>query len=184
LIKINLLPVKRAVRKVKAPTDEALMQIGIGMVVVLIFIGACGYRWQMLSDEVETQKQVKVNKTKELDDLKKKVLEVEDFEKKKRLLEDKNRIIEQLRKNQSGPVKLLDHLSQSLDPLKVWLVSVEGDSQVTVSGKALTNDDIVEFIRNLQRTAYFSTVSLDESVQGIDDGVTIYSFRIKMTVKG
>jgi type IV pilus assembly protein PilN len=184
LIKINLLPIKRAVRKVKAPTDEALMQIVIGVGVVLVFIGACGYRWQMLSDEVETQKQVKVSKTKELDELKKKVLEVEDFEKKKRLLEDKNRIIEQLRKNQSGPVKLLDYLSQSLDPLKVWLVSVEGDNQVTVSGKALTNDDIVEFIRNLQRTAFFSTVNLDESVQGIDDGVTIYSFKIKMTVKG
>lgn len=184
MIKINLLPVKRAVRKAKAPVDEALMQIGIGVGVVLVFLGACGYRWQMLSDEVETQKQVQVSKTKELDDLKKKVLEVEDFERKKRLLEDKNRIIEQLRKNQSGPVKLLDYLSQSLDPLKVWLVSVEGDSQVTVSGKALTNDDIVEFIRNLQRTTYFSTVSLDESVQGTDDGVTIYSFRIKMTVKG
>jgi type IV pilus assembly protein PilN len=184
LIKINLLPIKRAVRKAKAPTDEGLMQIGIGVGVVLVFLGACAYRWQMLSDEVETQKQVQVRKTKELDDLKKKVLEVEDFEKKKRLLEDKNRIIEQLRKNQSGPVKLLDHLSQSLDPLKIWLVSVEGDSQVTVSGKALTNDDIVEFIRNLQRTTYFSTVSLDESVQGTDDGVTIYSFRIKMTVKG
>lgn len=184
MIKINLLPVKRAVKKAKAPTDEALMQIGIGVGIVLIFLGACGYRWQMLSDEVETQKQVQVSKTKELDDLKKKVLEVEDFEKKKRLLEDKNRIIEQLRKNQSGPVKLFDYLSQSLDPLKVWLVSVEGDSQVTVSGKALTNDDIVEFIRNLQRTTYFSTVSLDESVQGTDDGVTIYQFRIKMTVKG
>ncbi len=184
MIKINLLPVKRAARKVKAPTDEALMQIGIGVGIVLIFIGACGYRWQMLSDEVETQTQVKVSKTKELDDLKKKVLEVEDFENKKRLLEDKNRIIEQLRKNQSGPVRLLDYLSQSLDPLKVWLVNVEGDNQVTVSGNALTNDDIVEFIKNLQRTAYFSTVSLDESVQGVDDGVTIYSFRIKMTVKG
>jgi type IV pilus assembly protein PilN len=184
LIKINLLPVKRAAKKVKAPADEALMQIGIGVGIVLVFLVACGYRWQMLSDEVETQKQVKVSKIKELDDLKKKVLEVEDFEKKKRLLEDKNRIIEQLRKNQSGPVKLLDHLSQSLDPLKVWLVNVEGDSQVTVSGKALTNDDIVEFIKNLQRTAYFSTVSLDESVQGVDDGVTIYSFTIKMTVKG
>ena len=185
MIKINLLPVKRAViKKAKAPADEALMQIGIGVGIVLIFLAACGYRWQMLTDEIATQTQVKASKTKELVELKKKVLEVEDFERKKKLLEDKNQLIVQLRKNQSGPVKLLDYLSQSLDPLKVWLITVEGESQVTVSGKALTNDDIVEFIRNLQRTTYFSTVSLDESVQGTDDGVTIYSFRIKMTVKG
>ena len=184
MIKINLLPVKRAARKVKAPADDSLMQVGIGVGVILIFLGACGYRWQILTDEVAMQTQVKTTKAKELEELKKKVIEVEDFEKKKLQLEDKNRIIEQLRKNQSGPVKLLDHLSRSLDPLKIWLLSVDGDTQVTVSGKALTNDDIVEFIRNLQRTNYFSLVSLDESVQGTDDGVTVYSFRIKVTVKG
>src|SRR5207245_8144613 len=95
------------------------------------------------------------SKTKEVESLKKKVQEVEDYEKNKQLLEDKNRIIEQLRKNQGGPVRLLDYLSQSLDPLKVWLTNVEGDKEVILSGKALTNDDIVEFIRNLQQSVYF-----------------------------
>ena len=184
MIKINLLPVKRAAKKTKAPADEAMMQLGIGLGVTLIFLGACGYRWQMLVDEVAQQTQVKENKTKELEGLKKKVQEVEEYEKKKRLLEDKNRIIEQLRKNQSGPVRLLDHMSQSLDPLKVWLTSVEGDTQVTVAGKALTNDDIVEFIKNLQQSNYFSSVTLQESVQSLEEGVTVYSFKIIMAVKG
>src|SRR5205085_360766 len=139
---------------------------------------------QMLVDEVVQQTQVKEEKKKELEALQKKVQEVEDLEKKKRLLEDKNRIIEQLRKNQGGPVRLLDYLSQSLDPLKVWLTSVDGDSQVTVSGKALTNDDIVEFINNLQRSNYFSSVMLDESRQGIDEGLTVYTFKLIMKVKG
>lgn len=160
------------------------MQLGIGLGVALIFLGACGYRWQMLVDEIEQQTLTKESKVKELDGLKKKVQEVEDYEKKKRLLEDKIRIIEQLRKNQSGPVRLLDNMSQSLDPVKVWLSSVEGDTQVTVVGKALTNDDIVEFIKNLQQSNYFSSVTLQESVQSLEDGVTIYSFKISMTVKG
>lgn len=184
MIKINLLPVKRASKKSKSPADEAMMQLGIGLGVALIFLGACGYRWQMLVDEVAQQTLTKENKVKELDALKKKVQEVEDYEKKKRLLEDKIRIIEQLRKNQSGPVRLLDHMSQSLDPVKVWLSSVEGDTQVTVVGKALTNDDIVEFIKNLQHSNYFSSVTLQESVQSLEDGVTVYSFKISMTVKG
>ena len=184
MIKINLLPVKRAAKKTKTPADEAMMQLGIGLGVTLIFLGACGYRWQMLVDEVAQQTQVKESKTKELDVLKKKVQEVEDYEKKKRLLEDKIRIIEQLRKNQGGPVRLLDYLSQGLDPLKVWLSSVEGDAQVTVMGKALTNDDIVEFIKNLQQSNYFSSVTLQESVQSVEEGVTVYSFKISMAVKG
>jgi type IV pilus assembly protein PilN len=196
LIKINLLPVKRAGKKTKAPADEALMQLGIGLGVVLIFLGACGYRWQMLVDEVALQTQLKESKTKEVEALKKKVQEVEDYEKKKLSLENQVRIIEQLRKNQGGPVRLLDYLSQSLDPLKVWLSSVEGDvqvavagkapaaAQVTVAGKALTNDDIVEFIKNLQQSKYFSSVTLQESVQATEEGVTVYSFKLTMTVKG
>lgn len=160
------------------------MQLGIGLGVVLVVLGVCGYRWTVLQDEIAQHTQMKAAKTKELDDVKKKVQEVEEFEKKKRLLEDKNRIIEQLRKKQGGPVRLLDYLSQSLDPLKVWLTSVEGDAQVTVVGKALTNDDIVEFIKNLQQSNYFSSVTLQESVQGLDEGVTVYAFKLTMQVKG
>ena len=183
MIKINLLPVKRAGKKTKAPVDEALMQLGIGLGVVLIFLGACGYRWQSNVDEIALQTQLKESKTKEVEALKKKVQEVEDYEKKKLSLENQVRIIEQLRKNQGGPVRLLDYLSQSLDPVKVWLSNVEGDAQVTVTGKALTNDDIVEFIKNLQQSKYFSSVTLQESVQTLDEGVTVYSFKLTMTVK-
>src|SRR2546425_954402 len=100
-----------------------------------------------------------------------------------KLLEDKNRIIEQLRKNQGGPVRLLDYLSQSMDPLKVWLTNVDGDKEIALTGKALTNDDIVEFIRNLQQSGYFAGVLLEESRQTAEEGLIIYSFRIKMAVK-
>ncbi len=184
MIKINLLPVKRAARKAKVPVDTAMFQVVVGLGIVLVFVGACGYRWQMLVDEVALKTQIKESKTKELDALKKKVQEVEDYEKNKRLLEDKNRIIEQLRKNQGGPVRLLDYLSQSLDPLKIWLTTVDGDAQVAINGKALTNDDIVQFIRNLQQSGYFTDVMLEESRQAPEEGLIIYQFRLKMSVKG
>ena len=184
MIKINLLPVKRAARKAKVAVDTAMFQLVVGLGIVLVFVGACGYRWQMLVDEVALKTQIKEGKTKELDALKKKVQEVEDYEKNKRLLEDKNRIIEQLRKNQGGPVRLLDYLSQSLDPLKIWLTSVDGDAQVAINGKALTNDDIVQFIRNLQQSGFFTDVMLEESRQAPEEGLIIYQFRLKMSVKG
>ena len=184
MIKINLLPVKRAAKKAKVAVDTAMFQLVVGLGIVLVFVGACGYRWQMLVDEVALKTQIKESKTKELDALKKKVQEVEDYEKNKRLLEDKNRIIEQLRKNQGGPVRLLDYLSQSLDPLKIWLTSVDGDAQVAINGKALTNDDIVQFIRNLQQSGFFTDVMLEESRQAPEEGLIIYQFRLKMSVKG
>lgn len=184
MIKINLLPVKRAAKKTKSPASQAMMQLLVGLGAVLVVLIYCGYSWKVLQDEIAKQTQIKTAKAKELEDIKKKVQEVEDFEKKKQSLEDKIRTIEQLRKNQGGPVRLLDYLSQSLDPLKVWLTSAEGDTQVMVVGKALANADVVEFIKNLQQTNHFSSVSLQESVQGMEEGVTIYSFKLTMQVKG
>jgi type IV pilus assembly protein PilN len=67
--------------------------------------------------------------------------------------------------------------------LKIWLTNVDGDKEVTLSGKALTNDDIVEFIRNLQQSGYFVGVLLEESRQTPEEGLIIYSFKLKMVVK-
>jgi type IV pilus assembly protein PilN len=182
MIKINLLPVKRAPKA--APLDEAMVQMALALAVVAVFLGACGYRWYMLTDEVAQQTLVREQKTNELADLKKKVVEVENYEKDVKLLEDQNQIIEQLRKNQVGPVRQLDHLSQGLDPLKVWLTNIaEASPEITVDGRALSNDDIVEFVKNLQRANYFASGLLEESRQVIDEGVTVYQFKLKLQVR-
>lgn len=183
MIKINLLPVGRAQKR--AAFNEMHLQIGIGVAVVFIFLAVGGYRWQMLTDQVSKQTLTREAKKKELEDLKKKVAEVEDYEKNKKLLENKNRIIEQLRKNQGGPVRLLDFVSQGLDPLQIWLVGLDdGGAQITVDGRALSTDDIVEFVKNLQQSNYFASVLLEESRQGLEEGLAIYQFKLKMMVKG
>jgi type IV pilus assembly protein PilN len=183
LIKINLLPVARAPKKVAV--NEMQLQLIAGLAAVLILVSLCGYRWQMLSEEVGQQTVRKEVKKKELEELKKKVAEVENYEKNKKLLENKNRVIEQLRKNQGGPVRLLDHVSQSLDPLKIWLTSVDdAGPQITLEGRALATDDVVEFVKNLQASNYFSSVLLEESRQASEDGLGIYQFRLRIMVKG
>ena len=178
MIKINLLPVARATKKVAV--NDVQYQLAAGLAFIFVLVAVSGYRWQVLSEQVLQQTHVK-----ELVELKKKVAEVENYEKNKKVLENKNRVIEQLRKNQGGPVRLLDHVSQSLDPLKIWLTSVEeGGSQIVVDGRALATDDVVEFVKSLQRSNYFSSVLLEESRQGTEDGLAIYQFRLKMTPKG
>jgi type IV pilus assembly protein PilN len=183
LIKINLLPVARATKKVVI--NQVQLQLAAGVAAVLVLVVLCGYRWQVLSDQVVQQTQVKESKKRELEDLKKKVAEVENYEKNKKLLENKNRVIEQLRKNQGGPVRLLDHVSASLDPLKIWLTSVDdAGAQITLEGRALATDDVVEFVKNLQYSNYFSSVLLEESRQATEDGLGIYQFRLRIMVKG
>ena len=111
--------------------------------------------------------------------------QVEDFEKRKKLLEEKNRIIEQLEKSRAGPVRVLDHVSQSLDPLKLWLVrlNVRGND-VELEGRAMSNDDVVEFVNNLRRTNFFTNILLAESRAGTEQKFNLYQFKLNFSLKG
>jgi type IV pilus assembly protein PilN len=183
LIKINLLPVARAAKA--APLNEIHLQVVSALAAILVLVAVCGYRWQMLTDQVTQQTVLRDTKKKELEDLKKKVAEVQSYEANKKLLENKNRVIEQLRKNQGGPVRLLDNVSESLDPLKLWLTSLEdGGAQITIDGRAVSTDDVVEFVKNLQRSNYFASVLLEEQRQGAEEGLSLYQFRLRLTLKG
>ncbi|MES4785710.1 MAG: hypothetical protein C4294_07715, partial [Nitrospiraceae bacterium] len=66
----------------------------------------------MLDSEIENKQLEKQGKEKQLALLKEKVKQVQDFEQKKKLLEDKNRVIDELEKSRAGPVRVLDYVSQ------------------------------------------------------------------------
>lgn len=181
MIKINLLPVPKA-RKIKKRAEVRSQLILTGLIFGLITI-ICSYFWLDLNREYKQLQETKTKATKELAELKEKVKEVENYEQNKKSLEEKNRVIEQLKRNQSGPVHLLDEISISLEPLKVWLVSISvQENRVDLDGKAITNSDIVEFINRLKSSKYFSDILLIESRQVIEGNIPIYSFKLKSTL--
>ncbi|HEY6974341.1 MAG TPA: PilN domain-containing protein, partial [Nitrospiraceae bacterium] len=126
----------------------------------------------------------KQDKEKQVAQLKEQVKQVADFEQRKKILEDKNRIIDQLEKSRVGPVKVLDHVSQSLEPLKLWLVRVGVNGQsIELEGRAMTNDDVVEFVNNLRRTDYFMNIDLQESKAATESQVNVYQFKLNFRLK-
>jgi len=134
----------------------------------------------------EAEKPPVIPETKEIKkEAPEKVKQVEEFEKKKKELEDKSRIIDQLEKARTGPVMVLDYVSRSLEPLKLWIVrlGVKG-SEIELEGRALTNDDVVEFVNNLRRTDYFSSIQLQESRQAPEARLIVYQFRLALRLKG
>ena len=183
MIRINLLPGPRA-KAVKQQLDvRAELAGGLGLIVLTIVM--CVYYSGVLDYEIEAKQLDKQGKEKQLVVLREKVKQVDEFEKRKKLLEDKNRIIEQLEKSRAGPVRVLDHGSQSLEPLKVWLVrlNVKGND-VELEGRALTNDDVVEFVNNLRRTNFFTNIQLLESRAGTEGKFNLYQFKINFALKG
>lgn len=182
MIRINLLSTPRA-KAVKKQWDVRVELISAVGVLLLVLGG-----WMFYGDALETEivdKQLeKQEKEKELALLKDKVKQVQDFERIKKLLEDKNRVIDELEKSRAGPVQVLDHVSHSLEPLNIWLVrlTVKG-SNIELEGKALTNDDVVEFVNNLRRAEYFSNIRLLESKSGTEAKLNLFQFKLNMTLK-
>jgi type IV pilus assembly protein PilN len=178
MIKINLLAVPKA-RKAKKQMEVQYELVLAGALIGFVLV-ACGYFWYLLDSRIGRLQDDKAKANVELTALKQKVKEVENYENNKKVLEEKNRIIEQLKKNQGAPVRLLDEISRSVDPLKIWLgtISVQG-SQVEIDGRAITNSDIVEFINNMKNTKFLTDIQLIESRQAVELNVPIYNFKLR-----
>lgn len=183
MIRINLLPGPKG-HKAKPQYDvRAQALLGVGLLVITL--AGCWWYSSSLDDEISARQAEKLDKEKQVAQLKEQVKQVSDFESRKKMLEDKNRIIDELEKTRTGPVKVLDHVSQSLDPLKVWLVRVAlTGKDIDLEGRAASNDDVVEFVNNLRRTEYFSNINLQESKAAVENQINLYQFKLGFRLKG
>ena len=177
MIKVNLLLVKK--RKKSKPLPMFLIgAIAATLALVVVWIVV---RHSYVSDLEGKQKIVRENEEK-IKELQKKIKAVEDFEKLNAVYKQRRDIIEQLGKNKTLPVKVIDRVSSLLAD-GVWLTYFElhGNS-LSLNGTAFTNDAVVNFVNNLKESPQFTDVYLRESVQGKTSGVEIYNFKLTMKV--
>lgn len=88
------------------------------------------------------------------------IAEVESFQKRKDSLQNRINLINQLKQNQKGPVRIMDRVSQDLPDL-VWLdkMSVSG-GRVTINGRGLNPNAIANFVDNIKNDPYFEEPEL------------------------
>ena len=88
------------------------------------------------------------------------IVEVEEYQAKLAELKEKARLIERLRTEREGPVRMLDALSTEL-PDFVWLeeLSQQGNT-VTIDGMAASYVSIADYIRKLEDSDWFQNVEL------------------------
>ena len=182
MIKINLLPTDK-VRKVKKKAEDRTQFVVAGGGCVLTFLFCTYFFWYVPNGKISQLQAEQTKATQELQRLQEQVKVVENYERDKKALEEKNRIIQELREKQGGPVHVLDDLSSFL-PDRVWLKSFsEQNGIVDLDGSALSNADIVDYIGNLKRSAFFTDVELLESRQMTEKNIPIYSFKLKIKIR-
>ena len=87
-------------------------------------------------------------------------------------LEQRVGLIQELRRDQSGPVRVLDELSRAM-PEGLWLAQLEQDADdIVVEGRTFTLGALSDFMANLEGSGYFDPPveiidsQLEETEQG------------------
>lgn len=172
MIKINLVREGRAVRGAGAPAAAAAGTAGggrinnilIGAFAAIGLVAALGY-WFLQKRELTQREEVVAQRQAEADKLEAIIKEVEDYQKRKDSLQHRIDLINQLKQNQKGPVRILDQISRDLPDL-VWLdtMSISG-GRVSLTGKGLNPNAIALFIENVKNDSYFEEPSVGNVTQ-------------------
>jgi type IV pilus assembly protein PilN len=161
MIKINLLSAERA--RAKKKTRAAIpFQIGqkltvacsLVLILAVLFIG---WRYWSLSHESARIDDEIASAQKETARLHSVIQQVQQFEQRKAQLQQRVALIEQLRRDQTGPVHMLDQISRALPPM-LWLTDLRQTSnanEVLIDGRATTLTGLSDFVTNLESSGYF-----------------------------
>lgn len=187
MIKINLLREGRgATRAAAAAPGAAAAGPANRNLILLIAIFAIGVLlgggWTLVKWRGITAKRAEVvAREEEAAKLKKIIEEVARFEKRRDSLEKRIALINQLKQNQKGPVRLLDRISRDLPDL-VWLdrMTLAG-SQITISGRTLNPNAAATFVENIKGDPIFDEPEFNAlAAQG---GENVYRFDMKFNFR-
>jgi Tfp pilus assembly protein PilN len=183
LIKINLVREGRAVRGAGAapaaaaaagPGASNINNILIVALVLLFGLAALGY-WFLQKRARDERKDIVQQRTVEAKKLEAIIKEVEDYQKRKDSLQQRIDLINQLKQNQKGPVRIMDQISKDLPDL-VWLDRMEINAgRITLSGRGLNPNAIALFVENVKNDPYFEEPQLGTMAQ-VSATPVVYSF--------
>lgn len=182
MIKINLLVEARAQRVARASwisLGAANLNNYILLGLIILGLAFVGLRYWKLSSTLAAIKAEIVVNQREYERLKPIIAEVEAFKKKNAELKHKIEVIEQLKQNQYGPVRIMDEVSKALPDL-LWLTNMgyAGGNVLTLQGQALNENAVANFISNLAASPFFAEPSLKIMSQ---DDRGVFAFDLSCT---
>jgi len=177
MIRINLLPVRA-----KKKRNTSIYQLVAMSAVVVVAIVVAFTVIAVFDGKVEKRNATVATNAEEIKRLQTIIGEVNELDKQKQRLLNQLAVIDKLEKGKRGPVRVLDEMSSAI-PKRVWITSFrEQGGQLSLTGSAIDNADISEFMRALQKTPYFTEINLKFTNADVRDGATVYNFEIACKV--
>jgi len=184
LIKINLVREGRAVRGAGAPAaSSAAVSAGGGsnvnniLIGSLLLIGAllAGAYWVITKRVLAAVQEQVTQRRAEADRLEQIIKDVENYQKQKDSLQQRIDLINQLKQNQKGPVRIMDQISKDLPDL-VWLDRMNVDNgRIAISGRSLNPNAVANFTENIKNDPYFEEPQVG-SISQVSASPLVYGF--------
>ena len=159
MIRINLLAVERgAAKKTRGAgagvTAAQRVTIGAALILLGTVVGLGWWYWSLHTRGVRLDEEIAAAEIK-AQQLRSVLAQVQKFETRKAVLQQRVTLIEQLRRGQSAPVHLLDEISRAV-PERLWLVSLgQREASFTMEGRTSSLTALSDFVANLEGSSWF-----------------------------
>jgi type IV pilus assembly protein PilN len=176
MIQINLLP--RRAKKRKVTHRQIFLGYVASLALALLVIGVI---WILQRNEISDLQGRLARIEAEVRQFAKYEALLKEVTQKKQVIDKKREIIRDLQRDRDTLVRLMALISAEIPADKIWLERlVQSANSMTLSGVAMNNESIAEFMRNLESSPYITkgTVNLTHSRQTLISNMKLREFQI------
>jgi type IV pilus assembly protein PilN len=178
MLKINLLPVRQL--KKRANAKNQLLGMLLLFILVITVIGVTGalqaQKISNLGADIKALQKEKDSYTPTLQKIAKLKKDREEYFRK-------TEIIKKLKSDSSLTVRTLDEVANRIDNQRMWLESLNQQrSSLRLSGVALDNQTIAQFMDHLKESPFVQNVTLASSSLKVVSGRNLKSFELNCAV--
>ncbi|MFV2073036.1 MAG: PilN domain-containing protein [Thermoanaerobaculales bacterium] len=174
MIKINLVAEAPAATKRKRTEFSLGAKQGdiILLIVLMLAFLAVGVRWYLLTSERADLQDLEHQRRVDRDELLPYIELVDKLEARRDALRHKIEVIEELKRNQRGPVRIMDEVSRALPEL-VWLTKLTfKGNMISITGVAMDENAVANYISNLDASPFFQEPILKNLARSRGDTFT------------
>jgi len=178
MLRINLLPIRQLKKRIKA-RNQVLSFLTL-FVLLLFTLGAVVFFQTARNGDIKSQiAQLQKDKKKYTIILK----EMQRLELAKKDLENKIVIIKKLKTDSSITVHILDEVARIVDSKRMWLKTLKQQkSSLNLTGVALDNRTIAQFMDALKKSSYIKDVNLSNASLTKVSGRNLKSFSLVCSI--
>lgn len=181
MMAINLL--RRSLAESRHLRQKRRLESVIGLLALSMVCIVSGLIWANVNKQIQSLQQELADKRVQISSQARFESDVKVLvEQRKKLMQEILRL-EDFQSSRVQPGNILDTISQSLDPLDLWLVTMQLEKgRLALDGLAGSREDILRFSKNIDDQALFKDVTISETRAELIAAEALYSFSMNFKI--